>query len=412
MKVSFVRFFLGVLAGFCAIAITGAEQASLLRIGSVLPLEGDIAAHGSDLHMGIAAALKDQQIQGKTIEWLVRNDFYNPVQHKEEVKQLIEMGVVSMIGNVGTISANQSLPLLAEADISAIGFWADYDVVPQVGRMINFRPGVVEELVQILELAVSHGIAPTSLCGLSQGRGTAVYSALQRVYAQHEATKPWVSLLEEVKSFGPPWNARNGMSSVAVFMMDQLSTREAYQGLKEWETLSGHECRFIVTAGAYRFIAEAIRYFRYHEAPWLIAVASTAAIPSFGKFLANEKLTSGILVNSAVPSLLSEIPLVVEARQHFLPNEFNETVLEGFIVGKLFLDIANRTSGDLRPETVINAINNEVIDLGGVTLDFREREGQQEINHRSGRHTVFVNQIDASGKFIPIPLADLPTLFQ
>ncbi len=386
--------------------------ADSLLVGSVLPLEGDLALHGQDLHIGLEAALKNAKVGKQSIRWVAENDFYNTNTHREKTQLLADGGIRAMIGNVGTLHARQSLPILAKADIPAIGFWSDYDVVPQVGRMINFRPGIVDELVQLLELAVRNGVKPTGLCGLAQGQGNAVYVALQRVYAQHQETKEWVALLKAITSSELSWEGRNGTGPVGVFSVDKLSMNRAYDGLKEWEQQSGHPCQFIITVGGYRFIGEAIRYFRYKNENHPFGVASTVAVPAFGRWLATEKATERVLVNSAVPPLSSDIPLLKAARAAIAPQFFNETSLEGFIIGKLFLELATRTQGELSTERVWSVVDGQIIDLDGISLDFRQREGQENLRHRTGRYEVFVNQVNENGQFVPIPSNSLPTFFQ
>ena len=100
----------------------GVTQTSI-RVGGVLDLEGQSRGLGHGMRTGILAALANEQVQGKRIEYITLNDSYSPPLTERATKQLIDEGVFLMLGNVGTPTAKVSLPILAENRVPAVGFF-------------------------------------------------------------------------------------------------------------------------------------------------------------------------------------------------------------------------------------------------------------------------------------------------
>ncbi len=116
---------LGLLLSLCATApLIWAEEpgitAKAIRIGATMPLEGDYKVYGLAIKQGVDAALAGQTVQKRAIEFVVINDFYDPVKTVEAVKKLISEGIFAMVSSFGSPTTRAVLPLLAENKVPAL----------------------------------------------------------------------------------------------------------------------------------------------------------------------------------------------------------------------------------------------------------------------------------------------------
>jgi len=110
----------------CLIAQGRAQEPGVtpaaIRIGGIMDLQGVSSARGQAMKAGIEAAFKNEKIQGRSLEFNVLNDSFQPPFAVEAAKKLIEQGVFIMLGNTGTPTTKAVMPLLAEHKIPAVGF--------------------------------------------------------------------------------------------------------------------------------------------------------------------------------------------------------------------------------------------------------------------------------------------------
>ena len=106
-----------------AVQATPGVTSDTIRIGGVMDLEGRSQGLGQGMKKGIETALDGQRINGKRIEFITLDDSYTPTKTERSTRTMLEQEVFAMLGNVGTPTAKVSLPILAEKNVPAVGFF-------------------------------------------------------------------------------------------------------------------------------------------------------------------------------------------------------------------------------------------------------------------------------------------------
>ena len=79
-----------------------------IRLGSVLVLQGQDEALGNGVRQGIEAALAREKVQGRSLELIFKNDYYEPASARIATEELLEeQDIFLALGNVGTPTAQQ-----------------------------------------------------------------------------------------------------------------------------------------------------------------------------------------------------------------------------------------------------------------------------------------------------------------
>ena len=118
------------LALATALAPCAAQQSAegvlpdVVRVAGVMDLEGRSRDLGRGMRAGIEAALRDEYVGLRRVEFEALDDAYTPGKTAAAVNRLLAGGIFAMIGNVGTPTAAVALPLLAQAGVPAVGFFS------------------------------------------------------------------------------------------------------------------------------------------------------------------------------------------------------------------------------------------------------------------------------------------------
>ncbi len=98
-----------------------------IKIGVAQPLTGNLAALGQDLHNGVKLAVAELnkegfKIKGKpvTIEIVAMDDRSDAATGKQVAQQLVDAGVVAVIGNLNSGVSIESAPIYAARDIAQL----------------------------------------------------------------------------------------------------------------------------------------------------------------------------------------------------------------------------------------------------------------------------------------------------
>ena len=341
-----------------------------IRIGSTLVLKGDAQAIGQGVKQGIEAAFAGEHVQGRTLEFVALNDFYDPATTPKAVQQLVDQGIFLMLGSTGTPTARAALPILAEHHIPAVGFITGAGF-KEPGDILNFRASYVQEVTKAIEAALEAGIKPNELCAYVQNDayGMTGIQGLRQVLAKQSSMDKVVAILDQILAMQGPAPARNNLGPVGVYQRDTLSAREGYKSLKDWEAASSSRCRFVVTIGLPVTVAQFIGYTRYKGEGWIFSVASPGGGAGLKAELDKVKVTDGVVITQIVPALDSALPIVEAARKP-LGKDLNDASLEGYIIGRMVLEIMRNISGPLTRENFLKAARSRVYDLGGLKIDF------------------------------------------
>ena len=343
-----------------------------LRVGGVMPLEGDTSGLGQGMKAGIEAALKGQSVKGHRIEFIAVNDFYNPDVTVKATQELIQQGVFAMLGNVGTPTAQAALPILAEHHIPAVGFFTGASLLrPGKGDILNYRASYIQEIAQVIEAALAGGIKPNEICAFVQNDayGMAGIEGIKAALAKQPGANATLEKLDRIMALQDGDPARNDSGPVGVYPRTTLTARSGYNSLKNWEKSSNTPCRLVVTVGTYKGVGNLIAYARSKGEHWMFSTVSFTGADSLKTELTEQGVADRVIMTQVAPALNSSLPIVQDARRA-LGEQLGYVSLEGYIVGRMFLEILRRIDGPLTQENFLKAARGQTFDLGGLKIDF------------------------------------------
>ena len=253
----------------------------LIRIGGVMDLEGRSRGLGLGMKAGIEAAIRNQRVKGRRIEFVTLNDSYTPTKTVKATNTLVTQGVFVMIGNVGTPTAKVSLPILARSKVPAVGFFTGAGILrPGVGDIVNFRASYVQETAAVIRAAIDAGVSPVQICAYVQNDayGMAGVIGIKRALSALPGTEVVTKTLDVILQQQGENPARNDLGPVGVYQRNTFTSRSGYQSLKNWEQISKAPCKVVITVGTYNAISKFAAYSRYKGQDWIISAVSFTAI--------------------------------------------------------------------------------------------------------------------------------------
>jgi branched-chain amino acid transport system substrate-binding protein len=342
-----------------------------ITFGSVLALKGNSRGLGKAMQLGLQAALKDQQVQGKQIKLLFENDSYEPKETIKATNKLINDGIFLMIGNVGTPTAKASLPILAERNVPAVGFFTGAGLL-RSGKdaIINYRASYVQETAAVINSAISHGIKLNQICAYVQNDayGMAGLAGVKLALEKNGSSQEMLAIFDKIINMTGDNPSRNMIGPVGVYKRNTIKTKEGYASLKKWEQQTSTQCKLIVTVGAYANISIFSRNAQRSNEPWLISAVSFTGANNFEQNLKKYKTSMGVIMTQVVPLLNTKLGIVEDARND-LGDDISFVSLEGYIVGKMALKILSDIDGELTRENFMAQAKKSTFDIGGLKID-------------------------------------------
>ncbi|MEE4380097.1 MAG: ABC transporter substrate-binding protein [Candidatus Competibacteraceae bacterium] len=395
--------FLLIFLPLIAIAEDGVTD-TVIRIGSTQPLKGDLSPIGQGMKLGMDAGFKNAEIRGRSIELVVLNDSYNPATTVEAAGQLIEQGIFLMLGSTGSQTMKAVLPLLAEHQVPAVGFYTGAGFEGP-GEVLNFRASYVQEVVTAVNSALAAGVQPTEVCAYVQNDayGMAGLAGVKQALDQQDGTEEVVAILDQILNMAGDDPKRNNLGPVGVNQRGTLTARSGYMSLKEWEKKAGTSCRFVVTVLNTLSTVQFIGYANQLKGEeWVFSVPSPAVGEVLLQGLGEQKVNDKVIATGVLPVANTDLPIVQQARQA-LGSNFNAFSLEGYAVSQMVLAILNNIQGDLTRANFLQAARSQPYDLGGVSVDFT--------TDNQGSNFVQLTTLKEGG-FIPITPTNLNAMFQ
>ena len=349
-------------------------SADVVRIAGVMDLEGRSRDLGRGMSAGIEAALRDEYIGLRKVEFEAVDDAYTPKKTIAAVNTLLDQGVFAMVGNVGTPTASVAVPLLARGGVPAVGFFTGAGLLrPGIGRVLNYRASYAQEVSAVLEAAIAAGLSPRQVCAFVQNDsyGMAGVTGIRRVLESQGGVDDMLRGLDAILSQTGEDPMRNGLGPVGVYQRNTFASRDAYVSLKDWERHSGLPCRLVVTVGTYNAVSKFAAYARYKGENWLLSAVSFTGADALREALAASRIEDGVVVSQVVPPLDAPLPVVAAAR-NALGRDYGYVSLEGYIVGRMFLTIARQVTGELTREAFMQTALGRRFNVGGLELDFSD----------------------------------------
>ena len=385
------------LAATFAMAEVGVTDKQI-TVGSVLALKGKAKGLGQGMKAGMEAAFKGAKVKGRTIRLLTKNDSYEPKRTAEQTKAMIKEGVFVMIGNVGTPTAIVSLPILKKENIPSVGFFTGAGILRpgKGGPILNYRASYIQETAAVISSSLQGGLKPSQICAFVQndGYGMAGLVGVKLALQKANADAKVIESLDTIMAKNGSSPARNNIGPVGVYTRNTIKVKPGYESLKAWEKKSGTRCKLVVTVGAYGTIAHFARNANKQGEKWILSAVSFTGADNLRGDLEKYKATDRIIMTQVVPLLNSNLPIVKEAKKK-LGEKFGFVSLEGYIVGKMFLEIVGKIKGDITRENFMKTAGASRLDLGGKKLDFTKRnQGSNEVilSHLTGERYVATTQ--------------------
>lgn len=348
-----------------------------IRLGTVLDLEGRSSALGTSMLKGMQAALDGKKIAGRSLSLISKNDSYTPDKTAAATQELIEQGVFLFMGNVGTPTATVALPLLAEKNIPALGFFTGSGILrPDQQSIVNYRASYEQETEAVIKKALASGVKPTEVCAYVQNDAYGM-SGIQGVLAaltDAEGVDPVKAALSGILQKTGNNPKRNGIGPVGVYVRNTFRAREGYDSLKQWEKTQNTVCKLVVTVGSYTSVGQFIAYAQSKGEPWTYSAVSFTGAGELLEVMKRFSVTDRVMISQVVPDSTSNAPIVSEGRS-VLGSDFNLVSLEGFIVGKLLLHGLTQleeTQQEITRANFLKVYAGQKFELGGLEMDFSE----------------------------------------
>ena len=126
----------------------------------------------------------------------------------------------------------------------------------------------------------------------------------------------------------------------------------------------------VILVATPKVAADFIAYASYKNENWIFsAISATAAGDALKNRLLENNIQTKVIVSQIVPVLDGNLPIVTDAR-NALGSELNLVNLEGFIVGRMFLNILRTMNGPVTRANFLKAARRQSFDLGGLKIDF------------------------------------------
>ena len=348
-----------------------------IRLGSILPLEGQEEALGNDMKAGLEAALLGEVIHRKRIELIFENDYYDPSIARQKTQKLIRSGIFLMIGSFGTSPAEQTLPILSEHNVPSVGFFTGAGLLRSNSEsIINYRASYAQEIATVVRIALDAGVKPLEICAYVQndGYGMAGLRGLKQALLQTEVPAEILRSYDRVLDRRSTTDNESNINypnpgPIGIYTRNIPDVISGYQSLKEWEKKTGTTCKLVVTAGTYSNIARFVKFARDAGENWVISVLSASGARELQFDLEEYGVTEKIVMTQVVPLLDADFPIVKEARDK-LGDDFGYVSLEGYIVGKMALKILREIPGQINRDNFLQQISVSKFDLGGIPIDF------------------------------------------
>jgi branched-chain amino acid transport system substrate-binding protein len=370
-----VRCFLiivSVLSLFCS-GVQGAPLTTSrpLLLGQSCALTGPAQNLGLEMRAGLLAAFSQINdnggIHGREISLLSRDDGYEPDKAVRNTRALIyDDQVFALIGAVGTPTSKAVSPIVSESRIPFFGPFtgAEFLRSPFNKYVINVRGSYFQEMEKLASYLIDE-------------------KKITRVACFYQNDSYGFAGLRGIEIALP----KRGMVLVSKgsYERNTVAVMGALRDIYEAEPEA------VVLVGAYSACAEFIKLSRNKITEEVVLcnisfVGTESLRESLGGY------GKDVIVSQVVPSphdtdieLISQFKGAMTKYQHDAPISF--TSLEGFIVGRLFAEIALAVEGELTREKFISTME-EVgrFDLGGLILEFGPADHQ-------GLDAIYLTQI-------------------
>lgn len=353
---------------------TGITEQEIV-VGQAAVMSGPSAELGQRLHAGIAAyfqAINTQGgVYGRKLRLVVRDDGYEPERAVQAVKQLLqEDGAFALVGAVGSPTGLAVLPVITQAKVPLIGILSG---APELREPLNrylfhVRASYFDETEHIIKYGTTLGVKKIAVFYQDDAYGKAGFDGVTQALSKRN-----------MKPVGSGTVQRNSHDVGAAVKSILATQPEA-----------------IVQVCIYQACSELIRQARaqgYTGHFWNIsAVGAKALAASLGASGA------GVVISQVVPFPFTATTALVRQYQQDMQSvgdkSFDFTSMEGYLIGKVFVEGLQRTGKNPTRESLIAALESmKKVDFGGFEINY-------SANNHNGSHFTDLAVMSTGGRFM------------
>ncbi len=362
--------------------------ANELVLGLSAPFSGPAKELGRGIQVGIETYLHNVNetqggIHGRKLTLLAMDDGYDPKRCSLTMNEMIDQRpAFAFIGNVGTATAEVSLPLILEHKRVLFGAFTGAPLLrrdPPDRYVFNYRASYAEETAAIVTyLLTLRKIKPEQIAVFAQqdGYGDAGFGGVAKALRKVGYDS------DQILRVGYQRNSMDLDAAVAEL-------------LKHKESIKA-----VIMVPTYKQAAEFIKRVRDGGMNPVFTSVSFVGSQALAEALkeAAPKYVEGVIVTQVVPFYGSSSTGVLQYREQltrFFPEEQpGFTSLEGYIDAKLLCTALEKAGPELTTEKLVEALEAmHQLDFGlGTPLSFGPSEHQAS-------HKVWAAQLDANGQF-------------
>jgi len=362
------------LAGAGSRAETGVSEKEIV-VGQFAAMTGPAAQLGQRLNVGIQAyfkAVNDQGgVNGRTLRLRTRDDGYEPDQAVVAVKGLIEQDqVFALVGSVGTPTGLAAMPVFTAAKVPLIGMFTGAQGLrePFNRYVFHVRASYFDETERIVQHLTTLGMKRFAVFYQNDAYGKAGLEGVTRALTRRQL-KPVATATFE----------RNSVDVGASL-----------------DTILPAQPEAVVQIGAYKSCAEFIKQARVKGYGGQFFNVSFVG----AKALADElgPAGMGVVISQVVPFPYTPSAAVVREYQQRMKEagqtEFDFSSMEGFLIGKVFVEGVRRAGRTLTRESLIAGLESmKDVNLGGFEISYSAKD------HLGSRYTD-LTIIGSGGRFM------------
>ena len=337
-----------------------------INVGMSTALSGPTKALGQNMYLGLNLAFQHENDLQKKFHYkiTVLDDKYDPDLSAKNMRILSEdKKILAILGNVGTPTANVSVPIANEKKILFFGAFTGAGIlrkIPPDKYIINYRASYRQETSYMIDMLLNNGIKAEEIAFFTQNDayGDAGYYGAVSALEKRGFNK--INTLAHGRYRRNPLNVEDGLISILDAQIDPKA---------------------IIIVGAYAPVAKFIHLAKEDFPSALFLNVSFVGSNALKKAL--NKNISNVLVTQVVPHFTSKLRIVKEylsVLSHYEKNEiFSFVSLEGYIVGRLFIEaLKNIPEKNINKENIIKAFENiKDFDIGlGFTSGFSKNNHQ------------------------------------
>jgi ABC-type branched-subunit amino acid transport system substrate-binding protein len=364
---------------------------------------------GTRMKLGIDTAFSDENdrggILGRKLTLVALDDGYEGKRALDNMHELVEKrGVFAFIGNVGTPTAQQTVPYANSIKTLFFGAFTGASLLrqqPPDRYVFNYRASYEEETSKMVQyLAAAKHIGPEAVVVFAQhdAYGDAGFNGVAK--AMRKLGRADVDILRV--------NYERNTVDVDAAVSDVMKYHNAADVIRIGNSdvsKPKHPVQAIIMIASYKAAAKFIQKIRDRRISPIFANVSFVGSTALAEELKEQgkNYGAGVIVTQVVPHYESGGSSIIryrEALAKFSPDQQPDFIsLEGFVVGKLFAEAVKRAGHDLNEEKVVDTLEAmKEVDLGvGTPLTFGPSEHQAS-------HAVWGTVLDDQMHFLPLDM--------